>query len=248
MWDGNRINTSDMKSEAYTALEDRLTKILAESYAKRPDPMAETWGKFYNEYKGIKVRVSKSMKADFGDNWKDVSRSGRIKVSETEGVALNTVFSDMLSRFPELFDKVKGNYNLDNEADQIRAFISLMKTAKTEMGHELTISELPKEQADEIYTSVANAIKEVEQIVGTEIVKILSPLVDQVSTGVAETPEYKSSLHTVKASKTGETSYSETIEDKESGEITVRRFTRPQVEDEETGDITLGDWELASET
>lgn len=151
-FDGNRINGANI-SDGFDQAFNNLSETLAKNSTTFKSQMSQFYKSFYDDYKNMKVYISDKMKAAMGSQYDDIAKSGRIVRDAAKGVNLNEVWDEMSAAHPDIL-----NTQLDNDVDQVFAFVDAMKAAKDELKNALSFDNLDIDLQNEILGDAATSV------------------------------------------------------------------------------------------
>lgn len=168
-FDGSRINGANLGA-GFDQAFNGLSETLAKNSTTFKSQMSQFYKSFYDDYKNMKVYISDAMKDAMGSQYDDIAKSGRIVRDAAKGVNLNEVWDEMSAAHPDILSS-----QLDNDVDQVFAFVDAMKAAKNELKNALSFDDLDINLQNEVFSdattsvaSIANQLKsKLEQNIGS---------------------------------------------------------------------------------
>ena len=155
-FDGTKINGKNLSGPFDNAV-DGLANSLARNSGAIKSQMTDFYRSFYDDYKNTKIYISDAMKSALGSAYDDIAKSGRIVRDAAKGINLNEVWGEMSAAHPDILSS-----QLSNDLDQVQAFISAMKAAKTELKSALKFDDLDVSLQNEIlgdaYANIGQSI------------------------------------------------------------------------------------------
>lgn len=172
-WNGKEFDFS--KATGFYAglngLESTVTKN-----AKAIKSSSGIYDNFFNYFKDKKIYVSDELKnALGGDAYKELLQNnvGKIVRDATKGVAIDSIWGEMSSLFPEHFSA-----DITNQADQIVHAFDLMKQARADMTQSFSVNELKGSE----FTAMSDAIAQ-------EVISAATKMKDALQTNIMSATE-----------------------------------------------------------
>lgn len=144
-WNGKDFDFRNAKG-FYSGMDD-IAKTITQN-AKVVQSATGVYDEFYNYFKNKKVYVSDELKnALGGDTYKDLLRNGigSIVRDAKKGMSIDSLWSEMSSKFPEHFST-----DITNQADQIIYAFDLVKKAREDMAKTLSSADLTSKQRSDL--------------------------------------------------------------------------------------------------
>lgn len=140
-WNGKNVDLT--KAGGFYSGIDELGKTVAQN-AKIIESKLGIYDEFYNYAKNKKIFVSDDMKKSLGtDEYKELLKNnvGKITRSATKGLAIDSLWGELTSSFPEHFSDT-----IANQADQIRKYFDVLKSARADITKMVSTSDMTPQQ------------------------------------------------------------------------------------------------------
>lgn len=168
-WNGKNVDLT--KAGGFYSGIDELGKTVVQN-AKIIESKLGIYDEFYNYAKNKKIYVSDDLKKSLGgDEYKQLLKDniGKITRSATKGLSIDSLWGELTTSFPEQFSDT-----IANQADQIRKYFDVLKSARADITKMVSTSEMTPQQLIGVSDDAFNHVIDMAQNIRDKLVQNLN--------------------------------------------------------------------------